>query len=246
MRVDMPEQSNPALKSPGFNPDFIIYTDGGCHNNGPRKGDGAWAFTLYSKDAKVTDVTCGIMMDTTNNRAEMMAIIQALRKCPEHSKVLIISDSGYVVKGYNHPSYLDTWMKNGWKTSSGGPVLNIDLWLEIVALSYRVGVKFKLVKGHYKDPNPEHALWNSVVDRACTNLIKNNIITEYATYRYDFATKKFSRHKLMEVLPMSNKIIDEIGGTHEDGCGWTPNGTFCGECSESTCVGCPNVSKEDK
>lgn len=187
----MPQQSRNTSPEHGFNPDFIIYTDGGCHNNGPRKGDGAWAFTQYSKDAKVVEVTCGIMTDTTNNRAEMMAIIQAIKSCPHGSKVLIISDSGYVVKGYNHPAYLDTWMKNGWKTSSGNPVLNVDLWLEILALSYHIGLKFKLVKGHYKDPNPEHALWNSVVDRACTHLIKNNIIAEYTTYWYEFATKKF-------------------------------------------------------
>lgn len=196
----MPPQLSGISPNTGFNPDYIIYTDGGCHNNGPRKGDGAWAFTHYSKGTLIAEVTCGIMTDTTNNRAEMMAIIKALRSCPEHSNVLIVSDSGYVVKGYNHPSYLDTWVKNGWKTSSGGDVQNIDLWLEIMALTYNHGVKFKLVKGHYKDPNPEHALWNSVVDRACTNLIKNNIITECDTYWYDFSTKKFHKQeRFMEV-----------------------------------------------
>ena len=187
----MQEQSKTALNSHGFEPDFIIYTDGGCHNNGPRKGDGAWAFTKYSKDAQVAEVTCGILTETTNNRAEMLAIIKAIRECPNGSKVLIVSDSGYVVKGYNHPAYLDMWMKNGWRTSTGSPVLNVDLWLEILGLTYSHGVKFKLVKGHYKDPNPECALWNSVVDRACTHLIKNNIMREYAIYWYEFATKKF-------------------------------------------------------
>lgn len=186
----MPEQSGSILKQTG-NPDFIIYTDGGCYNNGPRKGDGAWAYTKYDKDVPITCVIGGTMMDTTNNRAEMMAIIQALRSCPDHSNVLIISDSGYVVKGYNHPAYLDTWMRNGWATSTGGSVLNVDLWLEILALTYCHGVKFKLIKGHYKDPNPEHALWNSVVDRACTHIIKNNILTDMISLVYDFKTKKF-------------------------------------------------------
>lgn len=185
----MPGPSSSISQTTG--PDYIIYTDGGCHNNGPRKGDGAWAYTKYEKDVPITCVVCGTMFETTNNRAEMIAIIQAIKSCPDHSSVLIISDSGYVVKGYNHPAYLDTWMRNGWVTSNGHPVMNIDLWMEIMALTYNHGVKFKLIKGHYKDPNQEHALWNSVVDRACTHIIKNNILTDSMTLIYDFKTKKF-------------------------------------------------------
>lgn len=188
----MQRQSRSTSPTTGGPPDYTIYTDGGCHNNGPRKGDGAWAYTKYEKDAPITCVTAGTMMMTTNNRAEMMAIIKALQSCPDHSNVLIISDSGYVVKGYNHPAYLDTWMRNGWVTSTGSKVLNVDLWLEILALTYCHGVKFKLIKGHYKDPNLEHALWNSVVDRACTHIIKNNIMTDMMTMTYDFSTKKFN------------------------------------------------------
>lgn len=177
--------------SPTTGPDYIIYTDGGCHNTGQRKGDGAWAYTRYEKNVPITSVICGTMMETTNNRAEMMAIIRALESCPDHSSVLIISDSGYVVKGYNHPAYLDTWMRNGWSTSGGSPVQNVDLWLKIVALTYNHGVRFKLIKGHYKDPDKEHALWNSVVDRACTHIIKNNILTDMMSLIYEFQSKKF-------------------------------------------------------
>lgn len=176
---------------PQFKPDVIIYTDGGCHNTGPRKGDGAWAFVEYQPNTEKVDVYCGASINTTNNRTEMLAIINGIRHYPEGTKILIISDSGYVVKGYNHPSYLDTWLKNGWKTSSGGDVINQDLWLNLIALSYSRGIKFQLIRGHYKDPNPTHALWNSIVDRACTNIIKNNIIDAYAKFEYRFKTKEF-------------------------------------------------------
>lgn len=176
----------------GFDPDAIIYTDGGCHNNGPRKGDGAWAFVEFNGDANTVLVHCGAMKDTTNNRAEMQAVIEGMKHYPEHTNILVISDSGYIVKGYNHPSYLDTWMRNAWHTSSGGEVQNIDLWQEILGLTYRRGIKFQLVRGHYKDINPTHALWNSIVDRACTNIIQNHIDTRHAVYRYNFATKSFT------------------------------------------------------
>lgn len=180
--------------SNNFVPDVTIFTDGGCHNNGPRKGDGAWAFTEYHKDAETALVYSGCMMDTTNNRAEMMAVINGIRHYPEHSNILIVSDSGYVVKGYNHPSYLDTWSRNGWKTSSGGDVLNVDLWQELLSLSYRYGMKFRLIRGHYKDPDKICALWNSIVDRSCTTIIKHNMISDVTMFDYSFKSNKLTEH----------------------------------------------------
>lgn len=187
--------SHPSLTTfagTGFNPQHIIYTDGGCHNNGPRKGDGAWAFVEYVEGVDDVLVHCGAMMESTNNRAEMMAIIEGIRHHAEHTQVLVISDSGYCIKGYNHPAYLDTWTKNGWQTSSGTPVQNVDLWMTILSLSYRYGIKFQLVRGHYKDPNPVHAFWNSIVDRACTFIIKNNVLRDRVTLKYNIPTKTFT------------------------------------------------------
>lgn len=197
-------------KTSGFKPDVIIYTDGGCHNNGPRKGDGAWAFVEYHEDAEQAIVHCGAMIETTNNRAEMMAIIQGIQYYAEHTNILVISDSGYVIKGYNHPAYLDTWLRNGWQTSSGGSVQNQDLWLRILGLTYNHGVKFQLIHGHYKDPNKTHAFWNSIVDRACTHVIRSNIPIEYQTFVYDFNTKKFKDHYMAEY-----DIVQPDGGKHE-------------------------------
>jgi ribonuclease HI len=169
---------------------ITIYTDGGCHNTGDLKGLGAWAFVEFSYE-EIAEVHCGRVDDTTNNRTEMLAVINALKYCPEGSTVNIISDSGYVVKGYNHPSYLDTWLKNGWKTSSGSDVMNQDLWQELIALSYHYGIKFTLVRGHYKDANPLHQFWNSVVDRACTCIMQSGIEVEHTTMNFNINGKRF-------------------------------------------------------
>lgn len=161
-----------------------------CHNNGELKGLGAWAFVEYGNNETVS-VHCGRVNDTTNNRTEMLAVINALCSCPDGSVVNIISDSGYVVKGYNHPSYLDTWLKNGWKTSSGSEVMNQDLWQQLIALTYHYGVKFTLVRGHYKDPDPTHALWNSIVDRACTHIMRSGICVEHTVMLFNVKEKRF-------------------------------------------------------
>lgn len=147
----------------------VFYTDGGCHNEGgDLKGIGSWAFVEYNEDADDIVVYAQKVLDTTNNRTEMMAVINAISFCEAGSDVHIISDSGYVVKGYTHPSYLDKWVSTGWRTSNNKQVSNIDLWQKILTLSYHYQLKFTLVRGHNKDKDPTHAYWNSIVDRACT------------------------------------------------------------------------------
>lgn len=146
-----------------------IYTDGGCHNeSGDLKGIGAWAFVVQDEDATEVEVYAQRVTDTTNNRTEMMAVINAISFCETGSIVHIISDSGYVVKGYTDPAYLDKWVANGWKTSNNKDVSNIDLWNKILALSYHSVLKFTHIRGHMKDKDPVHAYWNNIVDRACT------------------------------------------------------------------------------
>ena len=103
-----------------------IYTDGGCYNTGDKKGMGSFAYlSPVSFQSGCVKVICGRLENTTNNRAEMIAIIQAIKsnKLQKH----IITDSGYVVKGLYNPSYLSKWLQNGWVTSAKKPVLNKDL-----------------------------------------------------------------------------------------------------------------------
>lgn len=157
----------------------IIYTDGGCHNTGDNKGMGAFAW-LQSTDLsnEYVDIYGGYVEDSTNNRTEMLAVIEAIRymhrRDLSYHNIHFISDSGYVVKGYTHPSYLDRWVQNGWKTSTKQPVQNIDLWQELIKLSWHTGIEFELIKGHNKDNNHLHAYWNDIVDKACTHIMQSH------------------------------------------------------------------------
>lgn len=149
-----------------------IYTDGGCHNeSGHLKGIGAWAFVVQDENSDDVEVYAQRVTDTTNNRTEMMAVINAISFCETRSAVHIISDSGYVVKGYTDPAYLDRWVSNGWRTSNNKQVSNIDLWQKILNLSYHHQLRFTHIRGHMKDKNPTHAYWNQIVDRACTTVM---------------------------------------------------------------------------
>lgn len=157
-----------------------IYTDGGCHNEGgDLKGIGAWAFVVQDENSDEVEVYAQRVTDTTNNRTEMMAVINAISLCETGSAVHIISDSGYVVKGYTDPAYLDKWVSNGWKTSNNKEVSNIDLWNEILTLSYHYRLNFTLCRGHMKDRNPTHAYWNAIVDRACTMAMHDPRFKDY-------------------------------------------------------------------
>lgn len=175
-----------------------MYTDGGCYNNGDRKGDGSYAFLFLDENNKDKVIIIGeYLQNTTNNRTEMLAAIEGIKYLQdksndEHPTVNIVSDSGYLVKGYTDPAYLDRWIANGWRTSNNKPVSNKDLWEELQRLSWHIGFNFIHIRGHMKDKDPKHAYWNDIVDKACSFLLQQ----QYSGYRlklqYTFATKEFS------------------------------------------------------
>ena len=181
----------------------MMYTDGGCHNTGDRKGDGSYAFLLNTDNREYVDVICEYIEDTTNNRTEMMAVIEGIKyvmgntvypigQSPEYPKLIIVSDSGYLVNGYTDPAYLDRWVANGWKTSTNKPVQNQDLWVELQKLSWHIGFNFIHIRGHNKDKDKTHAFWNDICDRACTHMINNIRKPGFVvTLRYHFKTKEF-------------------------------------------------------
>lgn len=206
-----------------------IYCDGGCHNTGERKGIGAWAYVDNTADTAITIIDSNgneiihpivkvhamFVNNTTNNRTEMLAVINAIKSSSVGTHIDIISDSGYVVKGFNHPDYLDKWLKSNWKNSKNEDVANQDLWHEILNLSYRYGVKFGLIKGHYKDPNPIHAHWNAIVDQACTWIMNNHcipdeeVIMEFDTYDRKFITA-YPKCRLLEFSQLDIKLRGKI------------------------------------
>ena len=129
----------------------------------------------------------------------MLAVINAIKLYNQKS-VNIISDSGYVVNGYNHPSYLDKWKINGWKTSKGDPVLNRSLWEELILLSYSNPFRLQLIRGHKKDKDPTHAYWNNIVDHACTLLMKDRTFPNNINImEYDHYTQRLTIIGILEV-----------------------------------------------
>lgn len=184
---------------------LIMYSDGGCHNTGDRKGDGAYAFLFKTDNREYVDVYCEYVEDTTNNRMEMDAVIQGLKyvisQSPQCQKLTIVSDSGYLVKGYTDPAYLERWVTNGWKTSTNKPVQNIDMWSELQRLSWHIGFDFIHIRGHNKDKDTTHAFWNDICDRACTHMINEVRRSGFLiTFRYFFKDKHFE--------PIEVKLVD--------------------------------------
>lgn len=114
------------------------------------------------------DGRSGVAYDTTNNRMEMQAVINAILSTPKGSRLRIFSDSGYVVNGFTLPTHLKKWVNSGWKNSKHEPVANPDLWLMLHSISQFYDINLVLIKGHGKNRNPEHNYWNGVVDKMCT------------------------------------------------------------------------------
>ncbi|MDO4569312.1 MAG: ribonuclease HI [Planctomycetia bacterium] len=127
-----------------------LFTDGACSGN---PGVGGWAYILRHLPTGKEKVMSGAEADTTNNRMELMAVIQGLRALNRPVAVEVVSDSQYVLKGLK--SWLSGWKRNGWKLASGKPVKNIDLWQELDELSTLHQLSFQYVPGHAGHPENE-------------------------------------------------------------------------------------------
>lgn len=119
-----------------------IYTDGACSGN---PGPGGWGAVLIYNG--VEKQLSGSEKETTNNRMELSAVITALKALKEPCKVTLTTDSKYVCDVINK-GWLNSWQKNSWKKADKKPVLNIDLWQELLPLLDKHRVEFIWVKGH--------------------------------------------------------------------------------------------------
>lgn len=129
-----------------------VYTDGACSGN---PGPGGWGTVIYFADGSVQELGGG-EPQTTNNRMEMQAAIEALEYLVASSRtepVALYTDSEYVKNGIT--KWLSGWKKKGWKTAAGKPVLNQDLWHELDSLQVQVAkqapLEWRYVKGHSGD-----------------------------------------------------------------------------------------------
>jgi ribonuclease HI len=131
---------------------IIIYTDGACKGN---PGPGGWGALL--KSGTTEKELFGGERETTNNRMEMTAVIEALKALKRPCQVTLHLDSKYVLQGITE--WLPGWKAKGWKTAAKQPVKNVDLWQELDALVHTAGhqIEWRWVKGHAGDPGNERA-----------------------------------------------------------------------------------------
>lgn len=118
-----------------------MFTDGACRGN---PGPGGWGVLMRYGDTEKT--LFGGEAETTNNRMELMAVIQGLSALNRPCKISITSDSTYVLKGIQE--WLPGWKKRNWKTASKQPVKNVDLWQRLDALIGEHDIDWHWVRGH--------------------------------------------------------------------------------------------------
>ena len=122
-----------------------IYTDGSCLKN---PGNGGWA-AIICTDNEVKKIS-GSEKDTTNNRMELMATINALKEVNSEDLIEIYTDSKYVKNGIT--DWIHNWIKNNWKTSNKEDVKNKDLWTQLHDLNNNSKIKWNWVKAHAGNP----------------------------------------------------------------------------------------------
>ena len=140
-----------------------IYTDGACSGN---PGPGGWGTILiYNGHEKEMS---GGEAETTNNKMELTAVIKGLAALKEPCEVTVTTDSKYVCDAINQ-GWLSKWVTNNWRKADKKPVLNVDLWVQLLPLLNKHNVKFVWVKGHNDHPQNER----------CDKLA----VAEFAKYR---------------------------------------------------------------
>jgi len=131
-------------------PAVTIYTDGACKGNPGPGGWGAWLSTAGHEKEMF-----GGEANTTNNRMELTAVIEALASLKRTCHIKVFTDSEYVRKGMTE--WIAGWQRRGWKTADNKPVKNAELWQRLDALRKLHHVEWHWVKGHAGDPGNERA-----------------------------------------------------------------------------------------
>ena len=119
-----------------------IFTDGSC-DTGSREG--GWGYLLIYNGARKT--ASGYEADTTNNRMELSAAVNALEALHEPCEITLTTDSQYLKKAFT-AGWLENWQRNGWRTASKQPVKNKDLWLRLLELAHTHTLHWAWTKGH--------------------------------------------------------------------------------------------------
>jgi len=152
-------------------PEVLLFTDGACSGN---PGPGGWAFILRHPESGKTLEDSGAEKDTTNNRMELKALIEGLKRLKRKSRVHIITDSSYVENGITQ--WIHKWKRNNWKRkvqNGWEPVKNVELWKELDLLVNQHETTFERVRGH--SGHPENELCDQMAVRAYKKLKRKNL-----------------------------------------------------------------------
>ena len=152
--IDLDEQSSSKV---------VIYTDGACSGN---PGAGGWGAVLFCNNIKKE--ISGFEENTTNNRMELTAAIKALEKLKKPCEVDLYSDSAYLVNAFNQ-DWVTSWQMNGFKNASKKPVLNAELWQQLIDFNNTHKIKWIKVKGHADNE------FNNRCDELATGEIAKNM-----------------------------------------------------------------------
>lgn len=145
--------------------EVTVYTDGACSGN---PGPGGWAAILRYKEQQKE--LSGYEAHTTNQRMELTAAVQALEALKESCKVLLYSDSAYLINAFKQ-KWFEKWQKNNWLNSQKKPVENKDLWMKLMQLSNFHDIEWIKVKGHS----------DNYYNNCCDELAKREIIKHNMT-----------------------------------------------------------------
>ena len=132
-------------------PRVEIATDGACKGN---PGPGGWGAVLRAADGRERELSGGEKV-STNNRMELMAAIEGLKALKRPCRVILSTDSRYVMDGLT--KWIKGWQKNGWKTAARQPVKNAELWQDLLAAAKPHRIEWIWVKGHAGHPDNERA-----------------------------------------------------------------------------------------
>ncbi len=138
---------------------LTVYTDGGCK---PNPGPGGWGAVILAGKKVVKELKGG-EPDTTNNRMELRAAIEALKALDQGSQVDMVTDSQYLQKGITQ--WLAGWQRRGWRTTTGEAVKNRDLWQELATELVRHTVRWRWTRGHVG------TRWNERADTLASSMI---------------------------------------------------------------------------
>ena len=132
----------------------VVYTDGACRGN---PGPGGWGWVMPDGP-----YAAGAAADTTNNRMELQAVLEALGALEGSDPVEVRTDSRYIVDCFDQRWWVN-WRRRNWRNASGKPVKNQDLWVPLIEAVLARGVALRWVKGHGGDP------WNDAADLLATD-----------------------------------------------------------------------------